>query len=53
MTPIVRKFALTAHITFSVGWLGAVAGFLALAIAGHPFGRRSAGFAREHNALGI
>ncbi len=34
MTPIVRKFALTAHITFSVGWLGAVAGFLALAIAG-------------------
>lgn len=34
MTPIIRKFALTAHITFSVGWLGAVAGFLALAIAG-------------------
>ena len=26
--------ALTAHITSSVGWLGAVAGFLALAIAG-------------------
>jgi hypothetical protein len=25
---------LTAHITFSVGWLGAVAGFLVLAIAG-------------------
>ena len=34
MTPIVRKFALTAHITFSVGWLGAVAVFLALAVAG-------------------
>ncbi len=34
MTPLVRKFALTAHITSSVGWLGAVAGFLALAIAG-------------------
>ncbi len=34
MTPAIRKFALTAHITFSVGWLGAVAGFLALAIAG-------------------
>ncbi len=34
MTPAVRKFALTAHITFSVGWLGAVAGFLALAVAG-------------------
>jgi hypothetical protein len=32
MTPRVRKFALTAHVTFSVGWLGAVAAFLALAI---------------------
>lgn len=29
-----RKFVLTAHITFSVGWLGAVAAFLALAVAG-------------------
>jgi hypothetical protein len=29
-----RKFALTAHVTSSVGWLGAVAGFLALAVAG-------------------
>ncbi len=34
MTPDVRKFALTAHVTSSVGWLGAVAGFLALAVAG-------------------
>jgi hypothetical protein len=34
MTPRLRKFALTAHVTFSVGWLGAVAGFLALAVAG-------------------
>jgi len=34
MTPGLRKFALTAHITSSVGWLGAVAGFLALAVAG-------------------
>jgi hypothetical protein len=34
MTPRLRKFALTAHVTSSVGWLGAVAGFLALAIAG-------------------
>jgi len=25
---------LTAHVTFAVGWLGAVAGFLALAVAG-------------------
>ena len=34
MTHPIRKFALTAHITFSVGWLGAVAGFLALAAHG-------------------
>lgn len=34
MGPRLRKFALTAHITSSVGWLGAVAGFMALAIAG-------------------
>jgi hypothetical protein len=32
--PRLRKFALTAHVTSSVGWLGAVAGFLALAVAG-------------------
>ena len=34
MTPGLRKFALTAHVTSSVGTLGAVAGFLALAFAG-------------------
>ena len=34
MTPRIRKAALTAHVTASVGWLGAVAAFLALAIAG-------------------
>ncbi|WP_222840656.1 hypothetical protein [Hymenobacter sp. BT190] len=34
MAPALRKFMLTAHITFSVGWLGAVAVFLALAITG-------------------
>ena len=33
MSPRLRRLALTAHITFSVGWLGAVAGFLALSIA--------------------
>jgi hypothetical protein len=33
VTPRLRKFALTVHVTSSVGWLGAVAGFLALAIA--------------------
>jgi hypothetical protein len=30
MTPRVSKFALTAHVTSSVGWLGSVAAFLAL-----------------------
>src|SRR5215831_698123 len=34
MTPGLRKFALTAHVTSSIGWFGAVAGFLALAVAG-------------------
>lgn len=34
MKPTARKVAVTAHIVVSVGWLGAVAGFLALAIAG-------------------
>lgn len=31
MGPALRKFALTAHVAVSVGWLGAVLGFLALA----------------------
>ena len=26
MTPLLRKFVLTVHVTSSVGWLGAVAG---------------------------
>jgi hypothetical protein len=34
MAPGLRKLALTAHVTSSVGWLGAVAAFLALAISG-------------------
>lgn len=32
MGPWVRKFALTAHVAASVGWLGAVASFLVLAV---------------------
>jgi hypothetical protein len=32
--PRLRKFALTAHVTSSVGWLGAVVVFLALAVVG-------------------
>jgi len=34
MTPRLRKFALTTHVTFSVGWLGAVLAYLPLAITG-------------------
>jgi hypothetical protein len=34
MKPFIRKFNVAAHVTFSVGWLGADAGFLALAILG-------------------
>jgi hypothetical protein len=33
MTPGLRKLALTAHVTFSVGWLGAVLAYLAVAVA--------------------
>lgn len=34
LSPSIRKFALTAHVASSVGWLGAVVGALALAISG-------------------
>ncbi len=34
LTTSLRKFALTAHVVSSVGWLGAVASVLVLAIAG-------------------
>ncbi|MEW1983820.1 DUF2269 domain-containing protein [Pseudarthrobacter oxydans] len=34
MPPAVRKAALVIHIISSVGWLGAIAGFLTLAVAG-------------------
>lgn len=34
LPPALRKAALTAHVTSSVGWLGSVTAFLALAVAG-------------------
>lgn len=34
MSPAVRNLALTAHVTSSVGWLGAVVVFLVLAVVG-------------------
>src|SRR5579859_4453855 len=34
MTPRFQKFALLAHIAFSVGWAGAIVPYLALVIAG-------------------
>jgi len=33
MKPGVRKFALSAHLTFSIGWIGAVVAYLALGVA--------------------
>jgi hypothetical protein len=33
MKPGVRKFALSAHLTFSIGWIGAVLAYLALGVA--------------------
>lgn len=34
LSPDLRKLSLTAHVTASVGWLGSVAAFLSLAVAG-------------------
>ena len=34
MTPRLRKLVLTAHVTVSVGWLGAAIAYIALAITG-------------------
>jgi hypothetical protein len=34
MTPALRKLTLAAHVIFSVSWIGAVAAFLVLSIAG-------------------
>ncbi len=34
MTPAIRKLTITAHVTFSIGWMGAVAAFLVVSIAG-------------------
>lgn len=34
MAPRLRKFTLTAHVTSSVGWLGAVVAYLVLAVVG-------------------
>jgi hypothetical protein len=33
MKPGVRKFALAAHLTFSVGWIGSVIAYLALGVS--------------------
>lgn len=34
LSPALRKFTLTVHVTSSVGWLGAVLGFLGLSVLG-------------------
>ena len=33
MTPPLRKFMLTTHVTFSVGWIGGVVAYLTLGVA--------------------
>ncbi|MFN2477837.1 MAG: DUF2269 domain-containing protein [Pseudonocardiaceae bacterium] len=33
MTPALRRFALTTHVVSSVGWLGAIVAYLAVAVA--------------------
>jgi hypothetical protein len=33
LTPSLRKFVLTVHLTFSVGWVGAVIAYLALGVS--------------------
>ena len=33
MTPGLRKLALTVHLTFSIGWIGAVIAYLALGVS--------------------
>jgi hypothetical protein len=57
MTPGIRKFALTTHVTSSVGWFGAVAAFLSLAIAGVTSGNaqtvRAAYLAMEVTTWGV
>jgi hypothetical protein len=51
MPPAVRKFALAIHLTTSVGWIGAVVGYLALdvtvAISGDPSAVRAAWIAMD------
>lgn len=52
MSPRLRKFTLTAHVTLSVGWLGAVVAYLALAITG--FNTADAELARgAYMAIGL
>ena len=34
VSPLIRKLALTSHITLSVGWLGAVLAYLVVAVVG-------------------
>src|SRR5262245_48737217 len=57
LTPRIRKAVLVGHVVFSVGWLGAVAVFLGIAIAGYT-GRseatvRGAYLVMEHAARSV
>jgi hypothetical protein len=56
-SPWLRKAALTAHVTASLGWFGAVAAFLALAIQGirsrDPMSVRAAYIAMDMTAWAV
>ena len=52
MSPGLRKFVLTTHVTSSVGWLGAVAVFLALALVG-LIGRDGQGVRAAYIAMNL
>lgn len=54
MSPAFRKALLTAHVVSSVGWIGAVAAFLALALVGHRAGAASvAGIYGAMDTIGL
>ena len=57
MSPGFRKLALTAHVTSSVGWIGAAGAFLAIAVVGfsseNPQAMRGAYLVMEPAAWGV
>ncbi len=52
MTPRLRRFALAAHIAASVGWIGAVAGYIALDVVAAT-GRDAQTLRAAYIAMGV